>query len=97
LIKEKLITLKSFKNLKIESSFIKKNVFRHNYFSYKLYIDSKLNIYPCVMERRISYGNLKQLLQKNIETINFTKDNIDGCKECDFRYCCMIVVQIVIK
>ncbi len=66
---------------------------RHNCFSYKLYIDSKLNIYPCVMERRISYGNLKnanlkQLLQKNIETVNFTKDNIDSCKECEFRYCC---------
>ena len=82
-----------FQNLKIESNFIKKNLFRHNCFSYKFYIDARLNLYPCVMERRIKYGNLKNdnivnIINDNVVPINFTKDNINGCKECEFRYCC---------
>ena len=93
LIKEKQITLNLFKNIKVESNFIKKNLFRHNCFAYKFYIDAQLNVYPCVMERRISYGNLRNydlitILKENLKYVNFTKDNIDGCKECEFRYCC---------
>jgi len=91
--KEKQLTLKYFRTIKIESDFIKRNIFRHNCFSYKFYIDSSLNIYPCVMERRVKYGNIKQeklkeLLKKNAKYINFSKELVEECKLCEFRYCC---------
>jgi radical SAM protein with 4Fe4S-binding SPASM domain len=90
---ERQLTLSYFKNIKIESSFIKRNIFRHNCFSYKFYIDSLLDVYPCVMERRIKYGNikyekLKEILEKNTKYINFSKDMVEECKLCEFRYCC---------
>jgi len=93
LINEKLITLNTFKKGAIESNFIKRNLFRHNCFAYKVYIDSVLDVYPCVMERRVKYGNLrynsiKNLLIENKKIVNFTKDFIKDCKECEFRYCC---------
>jgi radical SAM protein with 4Fe4S-binding SPASM domain len=90
---ERKLTLKHLENIKIESSFIKRNIFRHNCFSYKLYIDSLLNVYPCVMERRIKYGNirqekLKKILEKNTDYVNFSKDLVEECKLCEFRFCC---------
>jgi len=91
--KEKQLTLKYFETIKIESDIIKRNIFRHNCFSYKFYIDSSLDIYPCVMERRVKYGNIKQenlkkILEKNVKYINFSKELVEECKLCEFRYCC---------
>jgi radical SAM protein with 4Fe4S-binding SPASM domain len=44
------------------------------------------------MERRISHGNLrdntplKELIKTEIQ--GFSKDKVEGCKECEFRYAC---------
>jgi hypothetical protein len=43
------------------------------------------------MERRVNYGNLKE--QPLIEMLNhqfrfLSKDNIEGCKDCEYRYGC---------
>ena len=43
------------------------------------------------MERRFIHGNIKgkslgTIIDSNILKLN--KDKIDGCNECEFRYCC---------
>ena len=45
------------------------------------------------MERKIIYGNLKEkplkeLLYDNKHFLMLTKDNINSCKYCEFRYAC---------
>ena len=43
------------------------------------------------MERRISHGNLKDNSLKNLikrEIQQFSKDKVEGCKNCEFRYAC---------
>ena len=90
LLKKKLITKKHFKK-KISRRYIEKNMNMHNCFSNKIYIDINLNVYPCVMERRISHGNIRS---RNLEDIlkdwilTYTKDRVDGCRHCEYRYAC---------
>ncbi|MCB1194370.1 MAG: radical SAM protein [Leptospiraceae bacterium] len=93
LIERQLITIENFKSNKIQSDFVKSNMVKHNCFSSKIYIDVNLDVYPCVMERKVSYGNmmnqdLSQILTSNNNLFNFTKDNIEECKDCEFRYAC---------
>lgn len=89
LIKKKLITKKTFET-PINKAFVTRLVSGHNCFSNRIYVSSDLNIYPCVMERRISHGNIKEtkLLQFNNNILNYNKDYIDGCKHCEYRYAC---------
>jgi radical SAM protein with 4Fe4S-binding SPASM domain len=90
LLKEKLITKKYFKK-KISSQYVKRNMGMHNCFSNKAYIDIDLNVYPCVMERRISHGNI---VSENLESImkgwiiTHNKDKISECCDCEYRYAC---------
>ncbi|MCG3667857.1 radical SAM protein [Aliarcobacter butzleri] len=93
IIEEKSITLASFQKLKLKSENIQMNFNQHNCFSKKLYITSDLDIYPCVMERRFKYGNLKDNNLRNIllscdSIINLTKDDVEYCKDCEFKYVC---------
>jgi len=63
----------------------------HQCFLHDIYIDTKLTVYPCVMERRQSYGNLKDKPLVEMLSSKFrymTKDNIEGCKNCEYRYAC---------
>ena len=89
LIKKKLITKKTFET-PINKAFVTRLVSGHNCFSNRIYVSSDLNIYPCVMERRISHGNIKETksLQFNNNILNYNKDYIDGCKHCEYRYAC---------
>ena len=89
LIKKKLITRKTFE-APINKAFLTRLVSGHNCFSNRIYISSDLNIYPCVMERRISHGNIKEntLLEFDTKILNYNKDYIDGCKNCEYRYAC---------
>jgi len=93
LLRKKSITLEVFKHLKLKSQEVKNRLYYHNCFSNKLYIDADLNVFPCPMERRILYGNLKknslkQLLEKNYDILTLTKDKIKVCSDCEFRYAC---------
>lgn len=74
----------------INKAFVTRLVSGHNCFSNRIYISSDLNIYPCVMERRISHGNIKEntLLEFDTKILNYNKDYIDGCKNCEYRYAC---------
>ena len=90
LLKQKLITKKYFQK-KISPRSIEENMQGHNCFSDRLYIDMDLNVYPCVMERRIKHGNIKEDKLKDIikdDLIFFTKDQVNECKDCEYRYAC---------
>lgn len=63
----------------------------HNCFSRRLYFSVDSQVYPCVMERRISHGNIQEkklsdLIDERIRFFN--KDKIKICNQCEFRYCC---------
>lgn len=90
LLKERIITEESFEfeNLKERLDI----VYNENCFSTHLYIGSDMEVYPCPMERRVSHGNLrgnhlKDLLKPSI--LNFSKDEVEGCKDCEYRYLCI--------
>ena len=90
MIKSKIITKRSFAIPVNAEQFFNRKIY-HNCFSQRIYIDSMLNVYPCVMERRFSHGRLKpkglqEIINDNIT--NITKDNIYVCKDCEFRYSC---------
>lgn len=90
LLKCKLITAKNFSG-KLNKDLVSRSVSGHNCFSRRLYFSTNLEVYPCVMERRVSHGNLngKKLCDVIDSSITkFSKDKIDGCKECEFRYSC---------
>ena len=90
LFKSKAITKKSKISL-LNKNRVVKAISGHQCFIKKMYISHKLDVYPCVMERRIKYGNLKidkfsNLLKQGM--IGLSKDHINECKECEFRYSC---------
>lgn len=90
LLKRKLITKKTFSHT-LNPKMIACHVNGNRCFATKLYISANLQVYPCVMERRFSHGNLKnnslgKLIKKEIQ--EFSKDKVEGCKDCEFRYAC---------
>lgn len=89
LLRKKVITQNSFKK-PITRAFSSKSIKGHNCFSNKIYISADLNIYPCVMERRISHGRInrggKITLLESIKQLN--KDKVDECCHCEYRYAC---------
>lgn len=90
MFKRKAITKQS-KSYPISKDSVITALSGHQCFIKDLYISSELNVYPCVMERRLTHGNLKDQKLKNIinDKIRFlSKDNIEGCKNCEFRYAC---------
>lgn len=61
----------------------------------KLAICEDGNVLPCVFERNISYGNVRVNTIENIldfsvldDCWDLTIDNIDECKDCEYRYAC---------
>lgn len=89
LIKQKLITKETFSG-PLNKTMIKRGISHHNCFGSKIYVSSDLTVYPCVMERRFSHGNIHENNSINLKTniLNMNKDQIKGCSECEFRYCC---------
>lgn len=90
LIRKKLITLKNF-TVPINDKLFYKMKSGHNCFSSRIYISSDLIVYPCVMERRIWHGTIgkikfDKLIKDSI--LKFDKNQINGCKECEYRYMC---------
>lgn len=90
LLKEKLITKERFQK-RINPTMVLTNMKYHNCFSSRLYIDIDLNVFPCVMERRVKHGNIhnheiKEILSDDL--IHLTKDKVDDCRHCEYRYAC---------
>lgn len=89
LLSEKIITLDTFKFNNLEATL--KSTYSESCFANYLYIGSDMNVYPCVMERRICHGNLKnhsltEILDKKL--VNFSKEGVNECKQCEFRHIC---------
>ena len=63
----------------------------HQCFMEKVYINCDFDVFPCAMERRIKHGNLHNNRLKNIinpKICDMTKDNVDICCLCEYRYAC---------
>lgn len=80
---------------KINSDFFYLMRSGHNCFMNKIYVSSEGLVYPCVMERSIVYGDVKEKtlesifssdLVKRIRFLN--KDQVKICCNCEYRYCC---------
>jgi len=91
---KKEITLHNFKGAFESKEFLYNRSF-HNCYGRGMYIASDGNVYPCVMERRLSIGNIKtnewpEILGSTIfsNVIRLNKDKIDVCCGCEFRYLC---------
>lgn len=95
LLKKKIINKSKFE-AKQNSYQVVYNMQRHNCYGYLCYITSKLDVNPCTMEKRISYGkldtskkgSLAALLHSKAAIQCMTKDSINGCQDCEFRYSC---------
>ncbi len=89
LIKKRLITKETFSG-KLSAGFCRNLVTGHNCFNSKLYVAADMNVYPCVMERRLKHCNITEcggiILDESIRKLN--KDKIEECKCCEFRYAC---------
>jgi len=67
----------------------------HNCFLDHFVIKPNGDLSPCIMMRDIHYGNIKSLSIKDVlntveykEAAALSKDAIDGCSSCEFRYAC---------
>lgn len=90
MFKEKVITKEKMQS-RLNKNRIMNNVSGHKCFAKNLYIDTSLQVFPCVMERRFTHGNLrdhklKDILDENICALS--KDKINVCKNCEYRYNC---------
>ena len=81
---------------KINKKIFWRNKSGHNCFMEQICVGADGSVYPCLAERNISYGNI--IGQKSLKEIflsdetkrirSLSKDNIDICKDCEYRYCC---------
>ena len=81
---------------KINKNIFWRNKSGHNCFMEQLCVGADGSVYPCLAERNISYGNITQ--QKSLKEIflsdeakmikSLGKDNINICRDCEYRYCC---------
>lgn len=89
LIKKKLITKRTFSH-PLNKNFVCMSACEHNCFSSKIYISARLDVYPCVMERRIKHCKINKTdgitLKDSIRKMN--KDYIKECCLCEYRYTC---------
>ncbi|OGM94666.1 hypothetical protein A2524_02060 [Candidatus Wolfebacteria bacterium RIFOXYD12_FULL_48_21] len=67
----------------------------HNCFMDKICISPTGDVHPCVMERDVSYGNVRRASLEEIlasptalQYRRMSKDVIEACSECEYRYCC---------
>lgn len=95
LYNDELLKKRMISEEKIHSGNIEETL-KYNYnqscFATHLYIGSDMNVYPCPMERRIFHGNLRNghlhdMLNSHI--MNMSKNDIDVCKDCEYRYLCL--------
>ena len=89
LIKKKLITKKTFQ-VPLKKSLCRTLVSGHNCFMNKIDISSNMEVFPCVMERRIKHCTVTKdkeiALDDSIR--NWNKDKVKECCCCEYRYAC---------
>ncbi|MGD0152696.1 MAG: radical SAM protein [Thermacetogeniaceae bacterium] len=90
LVKKRAITKNTFSR-PVKEEFFKTMINLNNCFSRTLYIAADLDVYPCVMERRLRHGNLQDASLAAIlkrEIMMLSKDKIETCHDCEYRYAC---------
>lgn len=89
LLRKKLITKESFTE-PITKAFCKRLVSGHNCFRNKIYISSDMEVFPCVMERRLKHCIIDEsrIITFNEDIKEFNKDKINECSMCEYRYAC---------
>lgn len=90
MLRRKLITRESFRRAQSPSD-ARARTRGHNCFARSVYVDCHLTVFPCVMERRFSHGNLRSAALRDVlaaEIRHLTKDRITGCSSCEYRYFC---------
>lgn len=67
----------------------------HNCFSEKICVVANGDVLPCIMGRDIVLGNILEkslgeiiFSERSQEVRNTTKDKIEICRDCEYRYCC---------
>ncbi|MBS1184301.1 MAG: putative Fe-S oxidoreductase [Proteobacteria bacterium] len=90
MLRRKLITQDNFRRVQSLSD-VRAKATGHNCFARNIYIDCHLEVFPCVMERRFSHGNLRSgalgdILDPGIR--HLTKDRVASCAACEYRYFC---------
>lgn len=90
LLRKKLITKETFRRPPDPERVIAA-VSGNPCFARKIYIAADLTVYPCVMERRMRHGSLREkplaaMLDPAI--LRFNRDRIPACSICEYRYAC---------
>lgn len=90
LLKERLKTRGHFQFKDLRATVL--DIWDSNCFSKYFYVASDLEVYPCVMERRFSHGNLKgrkliDIVDRSL--LDFSKTRVEGCRDCEYRYVCL--------
>lgn len=88
---KKVVITKDTFTRPINKDFVMRTVSGHQCFNKDLYIAYNLEVFPCVMERRISHGFIKDENDLSIiktDICKCNKDFIEECKHCEFRYLC---------
>ena len=89
LIEKKLITKETFR-APISKEFCRRLISGHNCYNSRIYISSMLEVFPCVMERRLKHCTIDEqrtiFLDSSILKMN--KNHIEGCRMCEYRYAC---------
>lgn len=80
---------------KINPNVFWRNVAGHNCFFEQICVGANGDVYPCLAERKISYGNTKTTplmdilsSEKAIRFRGLNKNHIDTCRDCEYRCCC---------
>lgn len=67
----------------------------HNCFLEQICVGADGSVYPCLAERKVSYGNIRFnslneiLLSETAQKFrHLNKNHIDVCRDCEYRYCC---------
>ena len=91
ILRKRLKTLESLNYEWTKDNII--NLHKSRCFSRLLYISCSQDVFPCAMERRLKHGNLKDNKLANIikdDILNYSKKDINGCKDCEFRFICFV-------
>lgn len=89
LIKKRLITKKTFQE-PLNKTLCRSLVTGNNCFKNKIYISANMEVFPCVMERRLNHSVISEdvgiVLDDSIR--DFNKDKVNECCCCEYRYVC---------
>ncbi|MEW6611062.1 MAG: radical SAM protein [Patescibacteria group bacterium] len=80
---------------RIDQRMFWRNKVGHNCFSEQICVGADGRLYPCLAERRVSYGTITRGSARTIflsaranRIRGLSKDRVEVCRDCEYRYCC---------